>query len=39
MVDDAATRLVAQKIIELTQRGVSDADTLQVMTLKEFKYE
>jgi hypothetical protein len=39
MVDDAATRLVAQKIIELTQRGVSDADTLRVMTLKEFKYE
>jgi hypothetical protein len=38
-VDDAATRLVARKIIELTQRGVRDAATLQAMTLKEFKYE
>ena len=25
VVDDAATRLVARKIIELTQRGVRDA--------------
>jgi hypothetical protein len=39
MVDDAATRLVARKIIELTQRGVRDAATLQTMTLKEFKYK
>jgi hypothetical protein len=39
VVDDAATRLVARKIIELTQRGVRDADTLRAMTLKEFKYE
>jgi hypothetical protein len=39
MVDDAATRLVAQKIIELTQRGVRDVATLRAMTLKEFKYE
>jgi hypothetical protein len=39
MVDDAATRLVARKIIELTQRGVRDADALRAMTLKEFKYE
>ena len=39
MVDDAATRLVARKIIELTQRGVRDAAALRVMTLKEFKYE
>jgi hypothetical protein len=38
-VDDAATRLVAQKIIEFTQRGVRDVATLQAMTLKEFKYE
>ena len=38
-VDDAATRLVARKIIELTQRGVRDATTLRAMTLKEFKYE
>jgi hypothetical protein len=39
VVDDAATRLVASKIIELTQRGVRDAATLRAMTLKEFKYE
>jgi hypothetical protein len=39
MVDDAATRLVARKIIELAQRGVRDAATLRAMTLKEFKYE
>jgi hypothetical protein len=39
VVDDAATRLVARKIIELTQRGVRDAATLRAMTLKEFKYE
>ena len=38
-VDGAATRLVARKIIELTQRGVRDAATLRAMTLKEFKYE
>jgi hypothetical protein len=39
MVDDAATRLVARKIIELTQRGVRDAAALRAMTLNEFKYE
>jgi pentose-5-phosphate-3-epimerase len=39
MVDGAATRLVARKIIELTQRGVRDAAALRAMTLKEFKYE
>jgi hypothetical protein len=39
VVDDAATRLVARKIIELTQRGVRHVATLQAMTLKEFKYE
>ena len=39
MVDDAATRLVAPKIIELTQRGVRDAAALRAMTLNEFKYE
>jgi hypothetical protein len=38
MVDDAATRLVAQKIIELAQRGVRDAATLAKLTLQEFKY-
>jgi hypothetical protein len=39
VVDDAATRFVARKIIELTQRGVRDAAALRAMTLKEFKYE
>jgi hypothetical protein len=39
MVDDAATRLVAQKIIELAQRGVRDVATLQSMALSEFKKE
>jgi pentose-5-phosphate-3-epimerase len=39
VVDDGATRLVARKIIELTQRGVRDAGALRAMTLKEFKYE
>jgi hypothetical protein len=39
LADVPETRLVAQKIIELTQRGVRDAATLQAMTLKEFKYE
>lgn len=37
MVDDAATRLIAEKIIELAQRGVRDVSTLTAMTLKEFK--
>ena len=32
-----ATRLVAQKIIELAQRGVRDAATLQTMVLTAFK--
>ena len=35
--DDPATRLVAEKIIELAQRGVSDAAELCAMTLEEFK--
>jgi hypothetical protein len=39
VVDDPATRLVARKIIELTERGVRDAAALRAMTLKEFKYE
>ena len=38
LTDDAATRLVASKIIELAQRGVRDAPTLGAMTLKEFKH-
>ena len=38
LTDDAATRLVASKVIELAQRGVRDAPTLGAMTLKEFKH-
>ena len=38
LADDANTRLVASKIIELAQRGVRDAPTLTTMTLKEFKH-
>jgi hypothetical protein len=37
LTDDPATRVVAQKIIELAQRGVRDAPTLSEMTLKELK--
>jgi hypothetical protein len=37
VVDDAATRLVAEKIIELAQQGVRDVTLLTAMTLKEFK--
>jgi hypothetical protein len=36
--DGPATRVVAQKIIELAQRGVRDAPTLTEMTLKELKH-
>jgi hypothetical protein len=36
--DGPATRVVAQKIIELAQRGVHDAPTLAEMTLKELKH-
>jgi hypothetical protein len=38
LTDDPATRVVAQKIIELVQRGVRDAPTLTEMTLKELKH-
>jgi len=38
LADDPATRLVAQKIIELRQRGIS-GDRLRVMTLQAFKYD
>jgi len=34
--DDPATRLVAEKVIELAQRGIRDPDMLRTMTLKEF---
>ena len=38
LIDDPATRLVAQKIIELRQRGIR-GDRLRVMTLQAFKYD
>src|SRR5262249_4411849 len=34
--DDPATRFVAEKVIELTQRGIRDPDELRTMTLEEF---
>jgi hypothetical protein len=34
--DDPETRFVAEKVIELAQRGISDPDELRTMTLKEF---
>jgi hypothetical protein len=37
LVDDPATRLVAEKIIALVQRGIRDAGTLSAKTLKELK--
>ena len=33
--DDPTTRLVAEKVIELAQRGIRDPDMLRTMTLKE----
>ena len=39
MVDDPATRLVAQKIIELVQRGVKDVTTLRAMALEQLKQD
>ena len=35
--EDPAVRLIAEKIIELAQRGVRDAPTLRAITLKDFK--
>jgi len=37
LVDDAATRRVAEKIVELVQRGVRDVAMLSAVALKEFK--
>ncbi len=37
--EDPATRIVAEKVIELAQRGVSDVETLRDMTVKEFSRE
>jgi hypothetical protein len=34
--DDPATRFVAEKVIELTQRGIRDPEELRTMTLEKF---
>jgi hypothetical protein len=34
--DDPTTRVVAEKVINLAQRGIRDPDVLRTMTLKEF---
>jgi len=39
MIDDAATRLVAEKIIELVHRGVKDVGRLRAMTLEQLKQQ
>jgi hypothetical protein len=36
-VDDAATKVVAQRIVELAQRGVCNAEELHLLALQEFK--
>src|SRR5262249_43484649 len=33
--DDPATRVVAEKVVNLAQRGIRDPDMLRTMTLKE----
>ncbi len=38
LIDDPVTRLVAQKIIELRQRGVR-GDALRAMTLEALKHD
>ena len=39
VIDDAATRLIAEKIIELSQHGVHGVATLHAMAVNEFKNE
>jgi hypothetical protein len=39
VIDDAATRLIAEKIIELSLHGVHGVATLHAMAVKEFKSE
>ena len=39
VIDDPATRHVAEKIIELSQHGMRGVATLHTMTVKEFKCE
>jgi hypothetical protein len=38
LVDNAATRQVAQMVIELVQRGVKDVETIIAMTLERFEH-
>jgi hypothetical protein len=35
-ISDPAARFVAEKVIELAQRGIHDSDVLRTMTLREF---
>jgi hypothetical protein len=35
--DDPATRLVAEKIVQLAQQGIREPETLRALTLKEFR--
>ena len=35
-ISDPAARFVAEKVMELAQRGIRDPDMLRTMTLKEF---
>jgi hypothetical protein len=35
--DDPATQLVAEKVIELAQRGIREPERLTKMTLEEFR--
>ena len=39
VIDDAATHLIAEKMIELSQHGVRGVATLHAMAVKEFKAE
>ncbi len=37
VIDDIATRMVAEKIIKMAQQGIKDPDTLASMVLKDFE--
>jgi len=37
LVDDSATRLVAEKIVALAQRGVRDASTMHAMAITQLR--
>ena len=38
MIDDSATRLVAEKIIVLAQRGIRDAPTLHAKVIEQLRH-